>query len=396
MIFSPDMARYGLQRFAAPLGLALLCLLTAPSPILAHKTSDSYLGLTIEGRAITGRWDIALRDLQEAIGFDSNGDGTVTWDEIKARENLIAPYAFSNLVVRADNTAAMLRQKSLDFEAHEDGPYAVLRFDLEGIGAPEQLSISYALFFKHDPLHRGLFRLAVSEPGHSEPRIQTAIFGPFNPAQLFTVLEPGVWRQLSSFGREGVWHIWIGFDHVLFLIALLLPAVLRREEDRWNAVSEFRAALWDVLKIVTAFTVAHSITLALAALEMVRLPSRWVEATIAASVGFAALNNLRPLFTKRGWLVAFSFGLVHGFGFASVLGKLEPGGDALAWALAGFNLGVELGQLAIVLAFLPLAFALRHTWFYQRLTLQAGSACVVLIATLWTVQRLFDLKLLPF
>ena len=390
------MPRNGLRRPVAPLVLGLLCLLAFISTALAHKTSDSYLGLTIENGKVTGRWDIALRDLQEAIGFDDNGDGTVTWDELKTREYLIAPYAFSNLTVRAGSATAALRQKSLGYEAHEDGAYVILRFDLEGVTQPEQLTLSYQLFFKHDPLHRGLFRLAASDPGQTEPRIQTAIFSPLSPAQEFTVREPSTWRQFTNFGREGVWHIWIGFDHVLFLIALLLPAVLRREGGQWRSVGEFRPAFLEVLKIVTAFTVAHSITLALAALEIVRLPSRWVEATIAASVALAALNNLRPFFGKRGWLVAFGFGLVHGFGFASVLGDLELGRGALAWALAGFNLGVELGQLAIVLLFLPLAFALRHTWFYQRLTFRAGSACVALIAAAWTLQRLFDWKLLPF
>lgn len=380
----------------APFILGLLCLLLSAGTASAHKTSDSYLGLTIENGKITGRWDISLRDLQEAIGFDNNGDGTVTWPELKAREHLIAPFALSNLTIRAVGTVATLRHKSLGYETHEEGAYAVIRFDMEGVNQPEQLTIDYQLFFKHDPLHRGLFRLAVSGPDQSEPLIQTSIFSPFNPTQTFVVHAPNGWQQLLAFGREGVWHIWIGLDHVLFLIALLLPSVLRREQDRWHSVNEFRPALWEVLKIVTAFTIAHSITLALAALEIVGVPSRWVEATIAASVALAALNNLRPFFHKRSWLVAFGFGLVHGFGFASVLGELQPGRDSLAWALAGFNLGVELGQLAIVLVFLPLAFALRSTWFYQRLTFRGGSACVVLIAVTWTVQRLFDLKLLPF
>ncbi len=387
--------RHHLQPLAS-LILGLLCLLLTAAPALAHKTSDSYLGLTIEDNKITGRWDIALRDLQEAIGFDDNADGTVTWAELKAREHLIAPYAFSNLTIRAANAIATLRHKSLDYEAHENGAYVILRFDLEGVAQPEQLTIDYQLFFKHDPLHRGLFRLSATDSNHTEPKIQTSIFGPFNPVQKFIIHAPSGWRQLLTFGREGIWHIWIGFDHVLFLIALLLPSVLRRERGQWRGVGEFKPAFWEVLKIVTAFTVAHSITLALAALEIVRLPSRWVEATIAISVALAALNNLRPFFEKRSWLVAFAFGLVHGFGFASVLGELELGRDSLAYALAGFNLGVELGQLAIVLVFLPLAFALRGTWFYQRLTLQGGSACVVLIAAAWTAQRIFDLKLLPF
>ncbi len=158
-----------------------------------------------------------------------------------------------------------------------------------------------------------------------------------------------------------MWHIWIGFDHILFLLSLLLPAVLIWRASRWQAVETFRAAFVDVFRIVTSFTVAHSITLSLATLGFVSLPSRWVESAIAASVVLAALNNLWPLFHGRRWMVAFGFGLIHGFGFASVLVDLGLPRETLVLALVGFNLGVEAGQLAIVALFLPLAFALRRT-----------------------------------
>src|SRR5205823_13757862 len=120
------------------------------------------------------------------------------------------------------------------------------------------------------------------------------------------------------------------------------------EKKGWRVVYRFQPALINVLKIVTAFTLAHSITVSLATLGMVRLPSRLVETAIAASVIFAALNNIRPVLAERGWIVAFCFGLVHGFGFANALAELGLGRQTLALALVGFKLGVELGQLAIV------------------------------------------------
>jgi len=137
---------------------------------------------------------------------------------------------------------------------------------------------------------------------------------------------------------------------------------------------------------------AHSITLSLATLGVFRFPSRLVESTIAASVIVAALNNIRPVLAERGWIVAFSFGLVHGFGFANVLMDLGLAPQTLALALVGFNLGVELGQLAIVGAFLPLAFWLRDSWAYQRLTFRLGSAIIALLAATWMVERMFDIK----
>jgi hypothetical protein len=117
---------------------------------------------------------------------------------------------------------------------------------------------------------------------------------------------------------------------------------------------------------------------------------------IAASVVLAALNNVFPVVQeRRRWLVAFGFGLIHGFGFASVLADLGLPKDALVRSLVGFNIGVELGQLAIVLAFLPLAFVVRQTVFYKRFTIAAGSLMVATIAAIWMAERVFDFKVLP-
>ena len=151
----------------------------------------------------------------------------------------------------------------------------------------------------------------------------------------------------------------------------------------------------DVLKIVTAFTLAHSMTLALATLRIVSIPSRITESAIALSVVLAALNNLYPVIHGRRWTVAFGFGLIHGFGFASVLTDLLLPEGALALALAGFNLGVEVGQIAIVVAFLPLAYLMRHTWLYGRFVLVGASSAIVIIAALWFIERSLDLRFLP-
>jgi hypothetical protein len=150
-----------------------------------------------------------------------------------------------------------------------------------------------------------------------------------------------------------------------------------------------------VFKIVTAFTVAHSLTLSLAALKMVTLPSRWVESAIAASVLLAALNNIRVIVRGRLWLVAFAFGLIHGFGFANVLTELGLPRQTLLLALVGFNLGVEAGQLAIVSLFLPLAFAVRRSLFYQKGVVRIGSILIAIVAARWLMERLFNWKILP-
>ena len=149
-----------------------------------------------------------------------------------------------------------------------------------------------------------------------------------------------------------------------------------------------------MLKIATAFTLAHSITLTLATLSVVALPSRLVESAIAASVVLAALNNIWPLFHGRRALVAFAFGLIHGCGFASVLCDLGLPKSALLLSLVGFNLGVEIGQIAIVSLFLPLAFLSRNSVIYRRGILGAGSFMIALVALVWLMERGLNVRLL--
>jgi hypothetical protein len=189
--------------------------------------------------------------------------------------------------------------------------------------------------------------------------------------------------------RQGIAHIGQGYDHLLFLIALLLTAVLVPGTKPPQPVDSFRTALWDVARIVTAFTVAHSITLSLASTRLVSLPSRFVESAIALSVIVAAVNNLRRFLGKDRWVAAFALGLLHGFGFSSTLLDLGLPKDGLIVSLLGFNVGVELGQMAVVAVFLPLAFVLRKTLFYRRGVLLGGSVVIAIVASVWLVERAF-------
>jgi HupE / UreJ protein len=373
------------------LGLVLAAFALAALPARAHKPSDSYLSLSVNAEGASGQWDIALRDLDLALALDADGNGEITWGEVRARHGDIAAYASARLVVTADERACALQVGAQAIDSHTDGAYSVLPLTLRcEAAAPKRLEVAYTLFADLDPQHRGLLKLQAGSATRS------AVLAPQAAAQAFELAAPSRWRQFVDYVREGVWHIWIGLDHILFLVSLLLPSVLRWQPDqrRWAPVATLREALWEVFGVVTAFTVAHSITLGLAALSVVELPSRWVESVIAASVVAAALNNIRPLVTRRLWLVAFGFGLVHGFGFASVLADLGLPTEALALSLVGFNIGVELGQLAIVALLVPLAFALRRTVLYRRAVMVGGSVAVALLAGIWLIERAADVSVL--
>ena len=365
-----------------------LVLLIAAGAAQAHKPSDSYLTLYADGRLLRGQWDIALRDLEFAIGLDADGDGAITWGELKARQAQVDAYALARLALSADGRACRLAPSEHLVDDHSDGAYAVLRFVAQcEADSYREVELEYSLFFDLDPTHRGLVRV------QRDAETTTAVLGPERPRLKISAEARSRWQQFLDYAREGVWHIWIGFDHILFLLSLLLPAVLLGAGAGWNPAQRFAPAFWDVFKVATSFTVAHSITLSLAALSIIQLPSRLVESAIALSVVLAALNNLWTVVRERRWLVAFGFGLVHGFGFASVLADLGLPQQTLLVALVGFNLGVEGGQLALITLFLPLAYALRRTWIYRRMIFLGGSAAIALLAAIWMVERMFDVRL---
>ncbi|HLH55998.1 MAG TPA: HupE/UreJ family protein [Verrucomicrobiae bacterium] len=375
------------------LGSALFtaCLVASITPADAHNQSTAFLTIHAETRRLDVEWHIALRDLEDAIGLDTDDDGLITWNELCSRRDAVCAYALSRLHVKEHSIPLVLHFNDMLVDHHADGAYAVLRFQADRPPVAGTFSLDYGALFDIDSKHRALLRL-----DHGD-KTQVAVFTPEHPDQEFELGDNhSQVVPFTSFVREGIWHIWTGYDHILFLLALLLPGVLRFERNRWEPVTAARPALFHVVRIVTAFTVAHTITLSLASLGVLHPPARWIEAAIAASVVLAAVNNLRPVVRESSWVVAFAFGLVHGFGFANALRALELQTGQLALSLFGFNLGVEVGQLAIVAVFMPLALSLRRLLFYPKVVLEFGSACIALIASGWLAERLLDVKWLPF
>ena len=367
----------------------LACICLADVQGLAHRGRDAYLKWTVDGGTARGQWDMAILDLDAAVDLDENNDGAITLSELTARERVVKAYALTHLELRIDGAVVEFQVEKVGASRLADGVYATLDLVTSTPPSPGKLELCYRAFADLDPLHRCF---ATVDHGTASA---TAVLSPKSECHEFDLAAMRPWGQVRSFLKEGVWHIWTGYDHILFLLALLFPSVMALAETRrWEPASQFKPCLWMVLKVVTAFTAAHSITLGLAATGWVRFPSRWVECTIAFSVALAALNNLRPWFRERGWWVAFGFGLIHGFGFASALGETPITRQSMALGLVSFNAGVEIGQLAIVSLFLPLAFLSRRTWFYQGLVLRVGSCAIVLLACLWLVERALDLKLL--
>ena len=362
-----------------------------PIAVCAHKPSDAYLQLQVRGAVVEQRFDIALRDLERDLALDDDDDGRLTWQEVRSRWNDIAQFALQGATVQADGLSCRPEPaQPAQLDEHSDGRYAVVLRQWTCPAAVRQVGVSYALFAQTDPTHRGIARL------QSGDRTETAVLSAgAGPHRFATVAEDATPRpqRVAGFVEEGIHHILIGTDHILFLLALLLPAVLMRKPGTaWEPAPAFRPVLTDVLKVVTAFTVAHSVTLALAAFDVVDPPSRWVESVIAASVVLAAVNNLFPVIREGRWKLTFAFGLVHGFGFASALKDLGLRQGELAVPVVAFNLGVELGQLGIVALFLLGTWRLRGTRLYRHILFKGGSVAIAAMACLWLVERAFDLQ----
>lgn len=355
-----------------------LLMLLAPQ-VYAHKPSDSYLQLTPTDQGFTGEWRIALRDLEPAIGLDRDGDRKITWGEVRTRHNEIAKYALARLAIAANGSPCEIRAAAQLIDDLSDGAYTVLPLVVTCERNVAPWTLDYSLLFDIDATHLGL----VTVRGSDAP--QTFALSPQNNRAVLSAGSPSPGRQFIEMAREGVWHIWIGYDHILFLLALLLPAGLRMRRAHDDQAG-WAPMVKDVLTLVTAFTVAHSITLSLATLKIVSLPPRLIETAIALSIVVAGLR-LRYAISRPAPWIAFGFGLIHGFGFANVLADMQLPTGSLALSLFAFNIGVELGQCAIVLLALPLIrYAQRHT-FYERTFMPVAAMLIATVGVAWSVER---------
>ncbi|MFW2353991.1 HupE/UreJ family protein [Hydrogenophaga sp.] len=404
---SVSMRCFELKSRTLAASLLLAVLVPAASAAQAHKAT--YVRLVGGGTAAANlRVDVAPRDLDVAPDLDANGDGHLTWGEIRSAWPAIERYFKAR--VQIEGCDLQSAQRSL--ERRIDGVYAAVQWQAV-CGQGPAPTIRYTVLADIDPTHRGLawiewaggppeLRVLVPQivagvitpnpAGAASPAGLVASPAGPEPAQASTGLEPA---DPLQFLREGVRHILTGYDHVLFLLCLLLPSVMRSSGNYWVPLQRLAQAMWPVAGIVTGFTVAHSITLALAATGAVSLSPRFIEPAIAATIILTAIDNMKPIFRGRRALVTFGFGLIHGFGFAGVLAELDLPVSQFAWALLQFNVGLELGQLAIVVVVTALLFSLRRSAHYGTWVIRGGSIAAIVMGALWLVERTANVSLLP-
>ncbi len=358
--------------------LALLMLMAGPA-----QASEAYWQLAVrENGSISGQMRVSVDELAQALALDADGDGTLDWAELKPHRAEIEAYLTVPCTVLVDGLAAVPRLSDLSYGVQGDVAQIAAGVTLNATAPVQAITLDCA----QNGLDLAQHPRSVSVRWPDQRHQQTELTAT-HPREIFEQTRAhrsGFLDYLVS----GIWHIWIGYDHILFLIALLIPSVLQRSGSGRVPASTIGVTVWDVTLIVSAFTLTHSITLSLAMLGWVELPPRLVESAIALSVAIAALNNLLPTTAgAQGVWIALLFGLLHGFGFANVFSDIDATG-AFWTALIGFNLGVEAGQIAIVAVFVPLAFWLRHTRFYRTGVVYGGSTAVAGLASIWMIERL--------
>ena len=412
---------------------ALLCFslaATGAGTVLAHKGSDAYLDVQQVSDAAPDPTQrdyrfalaVAIKDLDQILPLDANADGKVTWGEVKvATPSVLAllneaantePLAgLPAAAALAGSTAASpchLDWKFDGLERRSDGTYLRVRAQAR-CPQGQALAFNYTLFKEQDASHRLLIAgriadqdlLTTARPQQSASLVLSAgagsVSGIASGSAAATDTRPSSSRRaaLQDYFAMGVRHLLEGYDHLAFLLALVLPLRLRlgRAKPLEQADLEARGnapgsgVWWALLRTVTAFTIGHSITLVLATLGWTQAAPSWVEPVIALSIAVTALLNLRPLPWLRTDVLALLFGMVHGYGFAGLLLEAAAPSGLLPWALAGFNVGIEAGQLIAVSIWVVLSQALVSRTWYHRVVVRGGSALLVLVALWWFWQR---------
>jgi len=371
----------------APLAF-LVVFLSPASPVWSHSSSTTFIEVSEKsGEPTTIRLDLPIRDVALRFDLDQDRDGNITWREVTAQRPTLIQWIDEGIQLQKTGSRCKIENINWGAASYGEEPHLSLLGQVQ-CATPSQetgLTIRYTLFFDQDSLHRALIK------AHLNGQTMSAVASPDRPEHRLDPASSGFWAVLGTYLIEGVWHIWIGADHILFLISLLLPCVFLRESGklgRWTPIHQISPAITNVIAVVTAFTVAHSITLGLTVLGIISPPDGLVEPIIAASVLVAAVGNITRTLIHLRWQMAFAFGLIHGFGFASVLADLGLPSEQLASALLGFNLGVELGQLAIVAVFFPIAWTLRSTSFYRWGFLFVGSILIAAVSLYWLIERI--------
>jgi hydrogenase/urease accessory protein HupE len=346
--------------------IVIVAALLSPRAAAAHPVPFSYLDLRLNGHALEGSLVLHIFDAAHDLNIEP-AERLLEPSLAAERSAALAGLLAARLSVSADGRPLTPQWSAAEVVADRQSLKFSLRYALSA--TPGRLQVA-ALLFPYDPNHQTFLNIY-----EGEALTQAIVDRGRSEFEYFAGTRQGAVAVVQKFLPAGIHHILIGPDHLLFLVGLLLLG----------------GSIRQLAVIVTAFTVAHSITLSLAALNLVSPPARIIEPAIALSIVYVGADNLliRDGRDVRAW-IAFAFGFIHGFGFANVLREMDLPARALGWSLFAFNVGVEIGQLLVVAAVATALAALRsRNEAAGRQLAFAGSVVVMAAGAFWFIQRVF-------
>jgi hydrogenase/urease accessory protein HupE len=351
----------------------LSCVLVSVPFARAHQPGLSTIFVDLGTNRITAQLIVAWQELDEAVPLDTNRDRTLSEDELTAAKARLVRLGETALSLESDGRMLSLKNP---VQVQRDDPTG-LRFDLTFEFPPTRvLTLTSEIIAELQSSHRQIVTIR-STTGATIGEAMLARDKPTVDVPLFAATEQPKTSAVHQFLVLGIEHIVTGWDHLAFLCGLLIVG----------------GKLRDAIKIITSFTLAHSLTLALATLNVINIPSRIVEPIIAASIVYVGFENVvRDNFSKR-WMLTFAFGLIHGCGFASALREAGVGahGTSVVTPLVCFNLGVEIGQLAIAAIVLPIIWKLKPT--FPKWWVPVTSVALIMIGSYFLVERVWPRRI---
>lgn len=354
----------------------------------AHELSTSYVNANIEGDGrINGKLKIDVIELKEVLNLDSDNNGQLTWGEITEQKARIKNYVENNFSFSQNALQCPLQisQDAFSLQQLSDSYLLHIPFSAECSNESQAgaLTIKYSLLFEISDKHKAIVSILDTQNTHEH----LVVFDKSTQEHSISSYSSNTLTTFLTFVYQGIFHILIGIDHILFLLTLLLTISLYYTHKRWQAIDSKADIVKRTIWVVSAFTIAHSITLSGTALGWLPVFGSWVEVVIAASILFNVVNNLLPMVRRLG-LITFVFGLIHGMGFAGALAELGFPEQQQVVSVLAFNIGVELGQLAIIAICLPLLLWLRKKAFYAKILMPSISLIIGLVALFWVFERI--------
>jgi len=352
-------------------------------PVYSHTTSTSYLNLDLNKTSITGTWQVTVKDIHLVLGLDINNDSKLIWSEIINQKYRILEELNKSIKISSNSNICRIHTRKIKIDRRSTNVFLIIPFETN-CHLKSRLLVNYNFLFDIDAFHKTI--LTVKDIN----RNSTTILSYSNRTYQFDAQSANSFQNFLKFITQGIIHVLIGLDHVLFVICLLLSATLFMKNSAQQE-NNSRFLMTNIFKLITTFTVAHSITLILASTKILSISPIIIEPAIALSVIVLALLNLNTHFNFKHWPIVFLFGLIHGFGFAFVLEEVQIQSSSLISSLFGFNLGVEIGQFVIVLSVLPLLYILITKKFYSRYVVPISSVLIAVTGLVWFIDRTSNL-----